>query len=347
MPFDDFDTQLDSALLSTISIAEERSAPAGPDDIPIYDVLRYHLGFVNDRFEPERVNAGKRIRPRLAVLTCTAAGGDSRHAVYAAAAIELLHNFTLIHDDIQDQSVYRRHRRTIWDLWGTAQAINAGDTMFAVAHLALNRTIESGVDPATVLRLSNGLHEATLRIVEGQVLDLGFEQRTNVSARDYLTMIAGKTGALARCACWTGARIAGVDGDHLEQLGEFGATLGVGFQLRDDILGIWGSTAQTGKAEADDIRRRKKSLPVLLLRERADSAEQQQLDAIYAHDDVTDDEIAAVLAMLRRHEVEPDVQDRVRTWHDRARDLLDAAVGPSPAKDELIALVESLESRVG
>jgi geranylgeranyl diphosphate synthase, type I len=347
MPIERFDEQLDNALLSTIAIAEQRAAPSGPDNVPLYDLLRYHLGFRNDRFEEERVNAGKRVRPRLCVLSCSAAGGETRHAIHAAAAIEFLHNFTLIHDDIQDQSVYRRHRRTIWDLWGTAQAINAGDAMFAIAHLALNRSIETGVDPATLLDLSNQLHDATLRIVEGQVLDLGFEHRNDVSASDYLTMIGGKTGALASCACWTGARIAGADSDRAKQLAEFGAALGIGFQLRDDILGIWGAADDTGKSEADDIRRRKKSLPVLLLRERATATEQATLDRIYEHDDVTDDEIATVLEMMRFHEIAPDVQARVTVWHDRARDLLEAAVLPSPARDELFTLVESLEARAG
>jgi len=347
MPIDNFDAQLDTTLLSAIAIAEQQAAPSSPADIPIYDVLRYHLGFCNDRFEDERVNAGKRIRPRLSVLTCEAAGGDPHNAFHAAAAIELLHNFTLIHDDIQDQSVFRRHRRTIWDLWGTAQAINAGDAMFAIAHLALNRSVETGVDPAIVLELSNGLHDATLRIVEGQVLDLGFEQRSDVAATDYLTMIGGKTGALARCACWTGARIAGADAGRADRLAKFGAALGVGFQLRDDILGIWGATGDTGKSEADDIRRRKKSLPVLLLRERATAVEQATLDAIYDLDDVTDAEVATVLELMRFHEIAPDVQSQVRTWHDRARDLLEDAVPSSPARDELFTLVESLEARAG
>jgi geranylgeranyl diphosphate synthase type I len=347
MPIDTFDQQLDAALLSTIAIAEQRAAPISAGDVPIYDVLRYHLGFRNDRFENERVNAGKRVRPRLCLLTCAAAGGEPERAVQAAAAIELLHNFTLIHDDIQDQSVYRRHRRTVWDLWGTAQAINAGDAMFAIAHLALNRSIEAGVDPATLLELSNGLHDATLRIVEGQVLDLGFEHRGDVSASNYLTMIGGKTGALARCACWTGARIAGAGAERAESLAEFGTALGVGFQLRDDILGIWGMSGDTGKTEADDIRRRKKSLPILLLRERATADELATLDAIYEHDDVTDDEVDTVLEMMRFHEVAPDVQARVTRWHDRARDLLEEAVPSSPARDELFMLVESLEARAG
>lgn len=347
MPFDSFDTQLDHAIRSTIAIAEAHAAPAGQCDLPIYDVLRYHLGFVNEQFQPERVNAGKRIRPRLCLLSCQAAGGDARTAIHAAAAIELLHNFTLIHDDIQDQSVYRRHRRTIWNLWGTAQAINAGDAMFAIAHRALNRSVEAGVDPLTVLDLSNDLHDATLRIVEGQVLDLGFEQRNDVSAVNYLTMIGGKTGALARSACWSGARIAGVDNGNARQWAEFGAALGIGFQLRDDILGVWGKPDDTGKAEADDIRRRKKSLPILLLRERATSDEQAILDSIYEHDDVTADEIGSILGMMRVHEVAPDVQAQVRVWHDRARGLLAAAAPPSPARDELFGLVASLEARAG
>ncbi|MDQ3547475.1 MAG: polyprenyl synthetase family protein [Chloroflexota bacterium] len=347
MPLDSFDSQLDAAILSTIAIAGRQAAPSGTGDLPIYDILRYHLGFLNEHLEPERVNAGKRIRPRLCVLTCQAAGGDPVQAMQAAASIELLHNFTLIHDDIQDQSVFRRHRRTIWDLWGAAQAINAGDAMFALAHLALNHSIEAGVGAATVLELSSRLHDATLRIVEGQVLDLGFEQRNDVAAADYLTMIGGKTGALARCACWTGARIAGAGSDRADQLAEFGAALGIGFQLRDDILGVWGETGDTGKSEADDIRRRKKSLPVLLLRERASLNEQTTLDAIYEHDDVTDDEIETVLAMMRFHEIAPDVQEQVRNWHDRARDLLEAAVPQSAARNELFALVESLEGRAG
>ncbi|HEX5167259.1 MAG TPA: polyprenyl synthetase family protein [Thermomicrobiales bacterium] len=347
MPLETFDRQLDNAILTAITNAETDAAPSGHGDLPIYDVLRYHLGFVNERFEPERVNAGKRVRPRLCALACEAAGGDPSRAVFAAAAIELLHNFTLIHDDIQDQSVYRRHRRTVWDLWGSAQAINAGDAMFAIAHHALNHSTEAGVDSATVLELSNRLHDATLRIVEGQVLDLGFEQREDVSTANYLTMIGGKTGALTRFACWTGARIAAAKASQVEQLAEFGNVLGVGFQLRDDILGVWGETGDTGKAEADDIRRRKKSLPILLLRERATGPELATLDGIYEHDDVTDDEIQSVLELMRFHEVEFDVQTQVRAWHDRARDLLSSAIAPSPAADELFALVESLERRAG
>ncbi|MEX2314101.1 MAG: polyprenyl synthetase family protein [Thermomicrobiales bacterium] len=345
MPLDNFDAQLDASILSTISIAEDQAAPIGERDMPIYDVLRYHLGFLDERFEPERVNAGKRVRPRLCVLACQASGGDPSRAIHVAAAIELLHNFTLIHDDIQDQSEFRRHRRTIWDLWGTAQAINAGDAMFAIAHRALNRSIDAGVDPATVLELSNGLHDATLRIVEGQVLDLSFERRNDVQASDYLTMIGGKTGALTRCACWAGALIAGADRQQAAQFAEFGAALGIGFQLRDDILGVWGEPGDTGKSRADDIRRRKKSLPVLLLRERATAEEQALLDAIYEHDDVTADEIEAVLVMMRVHEVAPDVQARVLAWHNRARDLLEAAAPDSPARDAMFDLVKTLEAR--
>jgi geranylgeranyl diphosphate synthase type I len=347
MSLDSFDAHLDVALLSTIDLAEQAAAPVGSGDLPIYDVLRYHLGFLNERFEPERAAAGKRIRPRLCALAAEAVGGDPRDAVLPAAAIELLHNFTLIHDDIQDESPLRRHRSTVWDRWGTAQAINAGDAMFALAHLTLNRSVESGVTPELLVELSTLLHTTTLRIVEGQVLDLGFERRNDVTGTDYLTMIGGKTGALTRCACVIGARVGGADPKTAEALGEFGGLLGVGFQLRDDILGVWGDERATGKARADDIRRRKKSLPALLVRERATVEERRRLDAIYAHDVVTPDEVEEVLAMMRGHEIADDVQQQVSEWHDRARELLTTAAPASRARDELLALVDSLEGRPG
>src|SRR5690606_32506573 len=198
-------------------------------------------------------------------MSCEALGGDGELAMPIAAAIEMIHNFTLIHDDIQDRSELRRHRPTIWALWGTAQAINAGDALFALGHLMLNATREAGVDPATVLDLSTELHHTTLRIVEGQVLDLGFEDRPEVSPREYLTMISGKTAAIIRYACLAGATVAGADAETAAHLAAFGQSLGMGFQIRDDLLGVWGKPEQTGKPEADDIRRRKKSLPILLL----------------------------------------------------------------------------------
>jgi geranylgeranyl diphosphate synthase type I len=334
-------------MLAAIAAAEAASIGAGAADLPIYQLLRYHLGFVDASFSSERAAAGKRVRPRLCVLAYYAAGGGSDAAIHAAAAVELLHNFTLIHDDIQDRSTLRRHRETVWSRWGTAQAINAGDAMFAVAHLALNRSILAGIDPATVLSLSTELHLTTLRIVEGQVLDIGFEQRSDVSSEEYLHMIGGKTAAICRYAAWAGATVAGAGDRQRERLGELGHAIGIGFQLRDDLLGIWGSVNDTGKAAGDDIRRRKKSYPVLLLHERVSGADRLLLHNIYSGAEIDADGCDQVVQLLTTYEVQPAVQQQVDHWHDLAAELLAEAETEPAARVPLGALIDSLVRRSG
>ncbi len=334
-------------MLATLAEAERSAPPAGPGALSIYDVMRYHLGFVNAAFQPARSDPGKRVRPLLCVLSCEAAGGTAIDAMPMAAGIELLHNFTLIHDDIQDHSPLRRHRPTAWSIWGVAQAINAGDAMFAAAHLALLRSVRAGVSAERVLALTEALHDTTLRIVEGQVRDLEFETRDDVTADEYMRMIGGKSAAICSCACWAGSTIAGASIDEARVVGEAGFALGIGFQLRDDILGIWGDTSQTGKARADDIRRRKKSLPILLLRDRASVADRREIDALYAQPEVSPDGITRVLALLSEYEVESEVQVLAREWHDRALERLQSALPPSHARRRLELLVDALVARAG
>lgn len=334
-------------MLASIASAEQLSLTTSPSDLNLYNVLRYHLGFLDDSFAPVRSDAGKRVRPQLVMLAAEASGVEPARAVHMAAAIELLHNFTLIHDDIQDKSPLRRHRPTVWSLWGIAQAINAGDAMFAVAHLALNRSIMSELSPATILRLSTAMHQTTLRIVEGQTLDLGFETRADVTAREYLRMIGGKTAAITRLACWSGAVIAGRDDRAADAVGAFGDALGLGFQVQDDWLGVWGDPALTGKVAADDIRRRKKSLPTLLLLERAESADRDRLLHLFDQPEIDPDQVSEVLELMTRYEIGPDVAAEVQAWHDRSARTLDAALPPSAARDELARLVETLGARTG
>ncbi|MCO5175687.1 MAG: polyprenyl synthetase family protein [Thermomicrobiales bacterium] len=338
--------ELDAEILATVSAAARNAPGAHLSTLSVYDIMLYHLGFKDEHFEPKRSDVGKRIRPLLCVLACEASDGDRRSALPMAAAIELLHNFTLIHDDIQDQSPLRRHRATVWSLWGIAQAINAGDAMFATAHLALLRSEDAGVATDRVIALSRALHDTTLRIVEGQVLDLGFETRGDVTADEYMQMIGGKSAAICRCACWAGATIAGSKAADADVLGEAGFALGVGFQLRDDILGIWGSPNETGKAAADDIRRRKKSLPILLLHERASETDRLTIEHLYGEQDVSPDGIAQILAMLAEYQVEDAVQEQAHIWHERASSLIHSALGSGPARDALEQLVDALVARV-
>jgi geranylgeranyl diphosphate synthase type I len=313
-------------------------------------MARYHLGLVDADFRRTTIDAslrGKRVRPGIAFLSCAAAGGDPRNAAPLAAALELLHNFTLIHDDIQDESPSRRHRPTVWKLWGIGQAINAGDALFAASQLGLLRMTALGLSPDLTLRLAASFNQMTIEIVEGQVLDLGFEGRDDVSADDYLRMIAGKTSAIVRFAAWAGALVGGASDKTANQFAEFGLALGLGFQIRDDLLGIWGASSTTGKAEADDIRRRKQSLPILLLRSRVDDRERIELQRLYDQEEIDESGIHVVLDLLTRYDVRKKVEHQIITYHDAAQAYLATATGndENPAWAALQVLVEALSVR--
>jgi geranylgeranyl diphosphate synthase, type I len=317
-----------------------------PAVAPLYAMMCYHLGWATADFAPERAKAGKRLRPLLCLLCCAAAGGDPERAVPAAAAIELLHNFTLVHDDIQDNSAFRHNRRTVWSIWGMAQGINVGDGMHAIAHRALLALRERGVAADDVLALTVGFDETVLRICEGQFADIGFESRWDISAADYRAMIGGKTAAIFAYAARAGAVLAGAPAARVETFERFGAALGLGFQVRDDLLGIWGDTAVTGKQTADDIRRRKKSLPIIMLRERANDRDRAYLESLYAGDEVPPDEITTVLAMLDRAGVEDACQEIVERYHMEAAALLNTAQATGSAAAALAGLIETMAGRV-
>ena len=311
-------------------------------------MVRYHLGYADlalQPIDPRTTDQGKRIRPAVTLLVAGAAGGDPVQAAPVAAAIELLHNFTLIHDDIQDESATRRHRPTIWHTWGAKQAINAGDALFAVAHLPLFQLPARGVSPERTIAILDAFERMTIEIVEGQTLDLGFETREDVTADDYLEMISGKTSAIIRFAAWAGATIAGADPETAARWGDFGLELGLGFQVHDDLLGIWGTQAETGKRQADDVRRRKKSYPFLLLRERLDPSTRANLNAIYAQEDVSEEDVTRVLALMDAHHVRQDVEQVVARYHDDAAAILASAARNPAYGQQLHALVESLATR--
>lgn len=228
-----------------------------------YGMMRYHLGWMSSELEPMAGRAGKRVRPLVCLLVCDAAGGDWELAVPAAAAIELLHNFSLIHDDIEDDSTTRRGRESLWTLWGIPQAINAGDSMFAIALDLLARLVDRGVAPDTTAEATSVLTRACVELTKGQHLDMWFEHQENVDVDQYLRMISGKTAALISATTEIGAIIAGSSWERRERYAAFGRNLGMAFQVYDDILGVWGDEAAVGKSAASDIVNRKKTLPVL------------------------------------------------------------------------------------
>jgi len=224
------------------------------------EMVRHHFGW--DLAGGER--GGKRIRPLLTLLTASAAGGDWRQAVPAAASIELIHNFTLIHDDVEDSSETRRGRPTVWSRWGVPQAVNTGDFVNVASHLACHRLTQRGVSATTAYAVQHALDRACLELTRGQHLDLAFERQEEVRAEDYIEMISGKTAALLAAAAAIGAQTAEAALSLTNAYHRFGWNLGMAFQLLDDLLGIWGEPDQTGKSAADDLRQGKKTYPVLL-----------------------------------------------------------------------------------
>lgn len=267
--------------------------------LALYDMMRYHLGLAGTG-EGRAPHVGKMVRPALCLLSCEAVGGERGRALPAAAAIELIHNFTLIHDDIEDGSHSRHGRDTVWRVWGEAQAINAGDGMFVLAHLAAFRLVEAGASPSLALQAARLLDEACLALCEGQHLDLEFEKRLDVSVEDYLAMISGKTAALMGAATAVGALLGGAPQDTVNAFSEFGRCLGLTFQIQDDVLGIWGDTAQTGKPAGDDIVARKKSFPVVHALRHASEEDRGRLHRIYSGDTVEPERVGEVLAILER-----------------------------------------------
>jgi geranylgeranyl diphosphate synthase type I len=323
-------------------------------DAPLMATMaRYHLGLVDPAGKPtprdERSAVqGKRIRPQLAFQCCASVGGDPAMAAPLAAAIELLHNFTLIHDDIQDRSPNRRHRATVWRVWGDAQAINAGDALFAMAQRTLLRTDAERVSATTLLRLMDEFNRVTIEIVRGQVLDLEFERMATVEPDRYLAMIKGKTAAIVRFAAWAGAIVGGASESTAAQLAQFGESLGIGFQVQDDVLGIWGSLEATGKDPADDIRRRKKSLPILMLLERATPQELTGLMALYNGEKINEHGVSTVLGLLEKHGIREAATAQVTAFHRQAEASLALALGVDATESgaPLGELIRRLDTRI-
>ena len=266
--------------------------PDAPGTRLYFGMMHYHLGWVDMALRPVEGQFGKRIRPLVCLLVCDTAGGVWDQALPASAAIELLHNFSLIHDDIEDDSPTRRGRDTVWRLWGIPQAINAGDSMFSFAFDALSKLHNRGVSAEAVVETWKVFSQACIQLTKGQHLDMSFESRENVDVEEYLQMIAGKTAALLSAAAEIGAIVAEAAPDGRKHLAEFGRNLGLAFQTYDDFLGVWGDELLTGKSTASDILARKKTLPVLY-----GLSHSQQLRDLYASPEMSLEQVVDLLEM--------------------------------------------------
>src|SRR5919106_172270 len=317
---------------------------------PLYEMLSYHLGL--DQPDGPR---GKRMRPLLGLLVYEALTGDHRPALPGAAAVELGHNFSLVHDDIEDADAERRHRPTLWAIWGVPLAINAGDALFALSRLALYRALDAGtVSEHRMLELMRVYDETCLALCEGQFLDISFERRTDVTVDEYIEMIGKKTAALVGASLQAGAILAtGDDPEVVEAYRRFGWDVGIAFQMADDVKGSFWTSAESGKTQAGDIRKRKKTLPLVWALEHAPDADVARLREIYAapaaptdgagapeHAPMTDAHVDEVLAILERSGAREHATAEARRARDQA--LADVDALPCPAEGRLVlrALVE-------
>ncbi len=316
-----------------------------------YGMMQYHMGWADDMLRPAAIPAGKQIRPLLCLLACDAVGGNPAGAVPAAAAVEILHNFSLVHDDIEDGDETRRHRPTLWAIWGVPQAINAGDGMFALAYTALLRAWgRFGTDDQSPSLGGNGLALETLErftetcvgLTEGQHLDLSYEKREVVTVAEYLRMIEGKTAALIAGSVTLGALFGGADSETAQCLHRFGHNIGLAFQIQDDILGIWGDPTATGKAVGNDILRRKKSLPILY--GLGNGAVGEQMRSLW-RDRPSEETLPEALRLLDSIDARGWSEEQVRTHHDKGMQALNETLGERTASSLLSRLSNRLLQR--
>jgi geranylgeranyl diphosphate synthase type I len=250
------------SLLSDLELELQRQVSRldAPRTKSFHEMLTYHMGWTGESAGPEAT--GKRIRPLMLLLCTASCGTDWQAALPAAAAVELVHNFSLVHDDIQDNSDKRRGRPTTWVKWGQPMAINVGDALFVMSNQAI-LDLKENYAAEVVVQAAAILHDTCLDLTRGQFLDMSYEKRVDLTVEDYWPMISGKTAALLSACCHIGALLGGTDDAKQDAYRSFGHYLGLAFQVQDDILGIWGDEAVTGKSAANDLIEGKKSFPVL------------------------------------------------------------------------------------
>jgi geranylgeranyl diphosphate synthase type I len=345
--FNDLLVEIEAEMRSVIG---EHDGHAGP----LYEMLAYHLGL--DQSEGPR---GKRLRPLLGLLAFKSLGGEYRKALPAAAAVELGHNFSLVHDDIEDSDRERRHRPTLWALWGVPLAINAGDALFALSRLALYRLMkEEEYEPQKLLDVMRVYDETCLALCEGQYLDISFERRTDVTVDEYLEMISKKTAALIGASIETSAMMASDDEEVIGAYHRLGRDLGMAFQIADDLKGSFWASADSGKSAAGDIRKRKKTFPVVWAMQNAAEDQVRRLIEIYqptiratdgsgppnGDEPMSPALVQEVLDILERCGARAATEQEARRFRDLALGEARSLPVPLERVSELRALVESMIS---
>ena len=318
---------------------ELRQAVARLDDHTSL-VASYHLGWCDEHGRPTGGGSGKAIRPGLSLLVAEAVCGSPEPAVPGGVAVELIHNFSLIHDDLMDRDAQRRHRRTVWAIWGDATAVLVGDALACLADEVLAED-----ESPYAARAGHALAVATRDLIRGQVLDVAFEQRGDVGLAECLDMAGGKTGSLLGASAEVGAILAGADASTCEEFRRYGWELGLAFQLVDDLLGIWGAPEKTGKPVFSDLRAHKKTLPVVWSLEYGGDAGRELAAWLADPEPPTEDGLRQAAVLVERaggrEWALAEAEDRVR----KAGKALDAAGIAAANRDQLDQLAQFVAER--
>ena len=316
-------------------------------ELGIYSTHRYYMGWEDENGCPASGKEGKRLRPTLALLGCETLSGDLSQAVPIATALELIHNFSLIHDDLEDLDETRHGRSTIWVVWDDQIAIISGNAMLKIADQAAKGLIHNGVSPSMALKIQMSITRSYLHMVEGQYLDLDYETRTDVSVPEYLAMIDRKTGALIRSSLYLGALVATRDNTDCyaaDNLGKAAFEIGRMFQIRDDMLGVWGGQ-ETGKPVGSDLRRKKKALPTVHIMNSARGAAKRCIERIFDADEVNDDDVGDMLSIMEESGTYRYCMDMAQSHWSRAASVLERIDLDESVKSDFRELGEFLLDR--
>jgi geranylgeranyl diphosphate synthase, type I len=316
-----------------------RAAVAGIEDDRMRLIASYQLGWCDRDGNPVPFSGGKGLRPTLAVVSAQAGGGTIDDGLAAAAAVELVHNFSLLHDDVMDRDLERHHRPTGWAVFGEGQAILAGNAMLTRALEVLADDGERG------RRALPTMLAATQRLISGQSDDLHFEGATAITVEDVLNMEAGKTAALLACSASIGALAAGAPADTVSALRGFGHQLGMAFQLVDDILGITGDPAVTGKSASSDVRAGKRSVPVVAALDAGTDASRRLADLLAGGPPSTDEDVALATKLIEEAGGIDWAAREADAHLDRALGHLEALAAPQDAVADLVALARYVVDR--
>ena len=311
---------------------ELRESLGGQEDL-LHNMLLYQLGWKDEQGMPLSGSSGERLHPLLCLVSCEAILGEYRPALPAAATVELVHNYSLIHGDVQSGSPNRGQRPTVWWIWGPGQAINAGDGMHALARLALMRLQQRDLSAARVLRAMRLLDRSCLAMCEGQHLDLVFQEKLDVGVDAYFKMAAGKTGALMSCAMGLGGLIATEDVTVEEAFGECGKNLGIAHQIVCDIGDLWGASGE--ETAADNVLNKKKLLPIVYTMAVGEVRTKRELGSIYFKRVLEPEDARRVVNILNESSALEYAERMVDHYCQAAIQSLEGLDLPSSAREDL------------